>query len=258
MTAPLSNDIDRDVVTRSLANCCRYWLNYGIEISHDDGVALHRSGIDFPLLNGVFRVDDPDPQTISDARSQLAGKASAWWVGPDSHPSTLEVLLQCGGTLQGSMPVYIRPLDELPTLTVPDGVSIDEIAGAAALDEWVACMAPSMGIPPGELERMKHAEHSRLDRPGQYRRFAARLDGRMIGTSAMFEAEGVAGIYTCSTAEPFRRQGIGAALTVAAARAAPEHGLDHATLQATPLGEPVYRRLGFRKVADYSCVMFAG
>lgn len=245
-----------NLLNSCLANCTRYWLGYGLEIRQESGVSLHRSGVDFPLLNGVLRVDDPRPEQIAAARLKLAGIASTWWVGPDSHPSTLEALLGCGGTLQGSMPVYVRSLGDLPEMTAPEGVSIDEIKGGAALDEWVECCSPSMGVPNGQVGRMKLVERGRSDHQGCYRRFAARLDGRIVGTSAMLSSDGVAGVYLCSTSQNFRSRGIGAALTAAAARAGLEHGLDHATLQATPMGEPLYRRLGFWKLAEYRCVMF--
>jgi ribosomal protein S18 acetylase RimI-like enzyme len=58
----------------------------------------------------------------------------------------------------------------------------------------------------------------------------------------------VAGIYAVATDEPMRGRGYGRALTLAAMHAGREMGLDTAVLMASELGQPVYRRIGFREV----------
>jgi ribosomal protein S18 acetylase RimI-like enzyme len=65
------------------------------------------------------------------------------------------------------------------------------------------------------------------------------------GHVAVYVWRGTAGIYDMWVKEPFRRRGIGRALTLAACRRARERGCTHATLNATPMGARVYRRVGF-------------
>lgn len=65
-----------------------------------------------------------------------------------------------------------------------------------------------------------------------------------------FAGAPVGGIYATSVLETARRQGIGTALTVAACRRARELGCRHVVLNATPLGQPVYRRSGFRLLGE--------
>jgi GNAT superfamily N-acetyltransferase len=88
------------------------------------------------------------------------------------------------------------------------------------------------------------------DRPHRRRiwRFAAWLDGGVVGHSAVFVTTGrlgVAGIYDCGVVPVARNQGVGKAVTAAACRHAQDMGCHHALLNATGMGEPVYRRLGF-------------
>ena len=66
-----------------------------------------------------------------------------------------------------------------------------------------------------------------------------------MATSASFYAAGVAGIYCVSTVERARRQGIGAAVTLAALREARDLGFTIGVLTSSEMGYPVYRRLGF-------------
>ncbi|MFI5689336.1 GNAT family N-acetyltransferase [Streptomyces sp. NPDC051636] len=70
------------------------------------------------------------------------------------------------------------------------------------------------------LERGPHVEEERTD-AASIIRIAVRLDGQAVGT-APHGAHGVAGVYTVSTAETQRCQGIGAVLTAAALQAGRE------------------------------------
>jgi GNAT superfamily N-acetyltransferase len=79
-----------------------------------------------------------------------------------------------------------------------------------------------------------------------------KADGRLVvpgaGGVSVYPWRGVAGIYDMGVEPSRRRQGIGYALTLAACRLARDAGCTHATLNATPMGEPVYRRVGFERI----------
>jgi predicted N-acetyltransferase YhbS len=70
--------------------------------------------------------------------------------------------------------------------------------------------------------------------------------------STLFLGAGAAGIYFVSVHPHVRRLGIGAALTLAPLRAARELGYRIGVLDASPLGEPVHRRLGFTTCCQIS------
>jgi predicted GNAT family acetyltransferase len=55
-----------------------------------------------------------------------------------------------------------------------------------------------------------------------------------------------------ATPEEHRGKGYGAAITTEAVRAGFDAGADLAGLQSSPMGESVYRRIGFRKVETYT------
>jgi GNAT superfamily N-acetyltransferase len=87
-------------------------------------------------------------------------------------------------------------------------------------------------------------------------RLAVVLDDRVVGTTAVITAHGVAGIFLVHVAEEHRRRGIGAALTVAALGCGRRRGMHTAALMASPAGEPLYRRLGFTTSSEYRLFTF--
>ena len=78
------------------------------------------------------------------------------------------------------------------------------------------------------------------------RSYLAVLNGQAVGTSQLFLSAGVAGIYSVTCLPEARRQGVGAAITLAALLEARMMGYRISILQASEQGCNVYRRLGFQ------------
>jgi GNAT superfamily N-acetyltransferase len=77
------------------------------------------------------------------------------------------------------------------------------------------------------------------------------VGGAPIGTACAFltrGSNGIAGIYDVGVLPEYRNHGIGKALTHAVCVWARERGYQTAGLNATPMGEPVYRGLGFQSL----------
>jgi ribosomal protein S18 acetylase RimI-like enzyme len=82
--------------------------------------------------------------------------------------------------------------------------------------------------------------------PAATRLFAAIDDDDVVRATCGCAVFGtVASVMFVNTHPDWRARGIGRAMTVAALRAAAEHGARHACLDATDAGLSIYRRLGF-------------
>jgi ribosomal protein S18 acetylase RimI-like enzyme len=89
-----------------------------------------------------------------------------------------------------------------------------------------------------------------VEAPG-VRAVIASTQGEDAAAAVVYLHEGVATVGWVGTVPRFRRRGLGGIVTAAAANAGFELGADTAFLIASEMGEPVYRRIGFRTVEDY-------
>jgi Acetyltransferase (GNAT) domain len=85
--------------------------------------------------------------------------------------------------------------------------------------------------------------------------FVARVGGEPVSIAMTIVSDGVAGIYWVGSRERARGMGLGRAVTVAATNAGFELGAKIASLQASPMGRPIYTKLGYEKVYDYRLLM---
>ncbi len=232
---------------------------------HDERELLWlTSGIPIKEYSGVARASfDPDraPEDIDQQITRMQAYFSAhqvgmrWIIGPSTRPMNLgERLEQHGFLCQGSAPGMAAQLERLPAeIAVPPRLEITRVANAAQLQEWAAVAGETYGEP-AEIQQARIAVHTAFgfaeDAPLQ--RYLARLDGRPVAMSELFLAAGVAGIYDVATVPRARGQGIGAAITHAPLLAARARGYRVGVLEASPMGQPVYRRLGFEEYCRFA------
>ena len=172
-----------------------------------------------------------------------------WLIGPTSRPTDLaEQLLARGFTHQLDLTPMTRSLvDALPEVDPVPGFTIERVMDSTALSEWIDAERrgfESEGPTADGLAAMRRGMGYWPRVPMHY--FLGRLDGKPVATASLLLAGGIAGIYDVSTVPEARRRGIGAVMTVAALQEARALGYEIAFLQPSEMGEPLYRRLGFR------------
>ncbi|HEY7833746.1 MAG TPA: GNAT family N-acetyltransferase [Ktedonobacterales bacterium] len=171
-----------------------------------------------------------------------------WYVGPSSRPADIgQRLLAHGLAHLGNAPGMAADLDALGAgVPPPEGLVVRRVSNGALLRQWARVAAEGYGEPE-PVVRARIAVHTALGfaRDAPLQRFVALLDGEPVAMSELFLGAGVAGVYDVATVKHARRRGAGSAVTRAALRAARTRGYHVAVLDASPMGEPVYRRLGF-------------
>ncbi|WP_406485825.1 GNAT family N-acetyltransferase [Streptomyces phaeochromogenes] len=237
------------LMTSVFANFRQYLLGWGTERWPADGVDRFRSGLAAPQFNGVVRL--LSPSAVGAVRRELTGVPWWWWVGPDSPENTAGLLRRHGGRQVASLPVMVRSLAP-PTgpQEAHAGLRVERVRDAERLAELVGTYRTSMGVGP-ELQAGMVRIESRREDNADIVRLAAVLEERVVGTTVVIAAHGVAGIFLVHVSEAHRRRGVGAALTAAALRVGRERGMGAAALVASPAGEALYRRFGFTPVWAY-------
>jgi len=81
--------------------------------------------------------------------------------------------------------------------------------------------------------------------------FLGYVEGKPAAGAALYMTHGVAGVGWVGTLPEHRKRGYAEALTWAVVRAGFGRGASFANLQASPMGRPVYERMGFRTITEY-------
>ena len=118
----------------------------------------------------------------------------------------------------------------------------------AEWDEFVSVTADGFEMPLPMVEQVYRT--TLLGDPG-VRAFLGRVEGRAASTAVSVRTERTIGIYSVCTAPSFRGRGIGTAMTWHLMSDA-DPGWTVAVLQASAMGRPIYERMGFRLVREFT------
>jgi len=80
----------------------------------------------------------------------------------------------------------------------------------------------------------------------------AYLDGTPAAAAQTILSHGIAGVYWVGTIEEARGRGLGEAVTRAVTNEAFDRGATANSLQASVMGEPIYRRMGYEEIYRYT------
>jgi GNAT superfamily N-acetyltransferase len=198
----------------------------------------------FPFLNAavlrrpVLTRDDPVLDEI--AAFFTPGDEPAPFLVLSTTP--MSSLAERGWELMGHPPLMLRPAGPAGPPR-PDRLEIVEVRDPEALHAFDRTMIEAFPVP--ELIGRRAFTDATLDMPG-WTMWLGMVDGEPVATAAAHVAHGMVDVEWISTLPAHRGRGIGEAVTWAATRAAPELP---AMLIASDMGQPVYARMGYLRVA---------
>ena len=173
-----------------------------------------------------------------------------WSVTPSSQPSDLGARLQARGLqlVPSVLTGMALELAELPDPDPPAGLRIERVTDAAGLETWLRCYINGFGMAAAAARPFLGLYRSfGFDDDSLFRHYVGSLKGEPVASATLFLGAGVASIWHVGTAPAARRQGIGAAMTLASLRDARTMGYRSGVLHASAAGLSVYRKLGFRE-----------
>ena len=210
--------------------------------------------IAFPMCNVAFHTH-LKPEQVDSAIESFVAKGRKrnvplqWCIGHDTQPVNLgERLAAYGFTTRGEgagMAIDLESMNE--NVPPPAGLKIIEVKDNKTLKTW--CHITSIGFSIPEHAEPALVEWFKTDikykQPLKF--YLALLEGKPVATSMYYLGEGVVGIYFVATIPEARNKGIGFAVTQKPLLEGREMGYRVGILQASKMGEPVYRRMGFKE-----------
>ncbi len=221
------------------------------------GWTEHHAGYDvvrlpalpLPDLNCVWADHEIDPGTLASevARIEADGVPAAVMMWAGRTPRTEAAARGIGLTLDDREPgMALAPAD----LAIPRSVDAEVVrVQGSALREAQRVAELGFGVTEGLFAPNYGPSIGSHPGVGYYVAYAG---GRPVSTAVGFTTEDIVCIYAVATPAEHRGKGYGAAVTARAVQDGFATGATLAVLSASPLGEPVYRRLGFREVLRYA------
>ncbi len=181
-------------------------------------------------------------------RFKAAGRPVMWTIFPSTTPDNIDNILKKYGMvhLERNVLMHFDMTGLEENLNFPEDLVIKQVDNIKTLKEWARLNAIGFGLTDG-IKKITVKDHADLlinkSIPGRH--FVAYLDNKPVGTSSVFMANGVAGIYNITTLPEARGRGIGESITKYTMLFGKKSGYVFATLQATIKGRPVYEKIGF-------------
>jgi ribosomal protein S18 acetylase RimI-like enzyme len=229
----------------------------GGTLRESDGVLL-ASGVDgHPLHNYAVRIDAR--RAASDAYAEIDdhfGRLGRGYLivtmnAHDDRPLA-RMAREAGATEIASPPAMFCPAppDERP---FPPEVTLAEVVdegGLAAYRDVSAAAWATYGIPPPVTAQV-FSSLAMVCGP-HLRAVVAYVGGRPASCAMILLSHGIAGVYWVGTHPDARGKGLADACTRRMTRMGFELGARVVTLQASVMGEPIYRKMGYRSIGSYS------
>jgi ribosomal protein S18 acetylase RimI-like enzyme len=222
------------------------------EVVEQDGILLLAGESDFPgaFKNCVARIDPavPPAAVLDRAGNFFARHKRSYTVYVRaSRDADLEQLVrERGYTFRAESPCMKidRPV-VVPAL--PQDIHIESFAEERHIRDATAINAEAyqaLGLPAAETYALFSDPARVLAR--KIVGFVAYRNTQPLATALLIQSPGAAGVYWVGTAPAAERTGLGTLCTALATNAGFSNGAELVTLQASPFGEPVYHRLGYR------------
>lgn len=217
-----------------------------------DGFCRWYNALPHNWFNGVLCPRAAQPEDIAlvdDALGYFGAmgcpEISFWLASGVERPSWDELLLGRGFQYFDGPPAMGMVLDHLPaSLAGIAGFEIRRVTSEDELRQFAWLVNDVYEFPrdcrPQAFDMMRG-----LGLNENNPNYLGWLDGVAVASVSAYYGAGVVGIYNVATLAEARGKGIGSAITLHALQEARALGYQAGTLQASEMGEPIYRRLGF-------------
>ena len=233
------------------------WSGHDGVVEERYGMLLWRTATPFPVvLNAGVRLYPGDAGSALDAADDFFADRGGSYSLILSERDGADDDLAEQATARGFMafdpePEMVRrtPVDERPA---PSGIEVrwvDDVAGVADFVAVSDAAYQSLGLPAGVITATVTAPERLLE--PHLHTVVAYDDNRPVAAAQTLLSHGIAGVFFVGVIPDARGRGLADLVTRAATNRGFSAGAEILSLQATAMGEPVYRKMGWESVYDY-------
>ncbi|HEY7948999.1 MAG TPA: GNAT family N-acetyltransferase [Acidimicrobiales bacterium] len=244
----------------NLIEVSREFTRWGVggAIEESDGVVLFATGSWLPVMcNGAFRADEgaAAAEVVARADTFFGARRRGYTVMVRDLPVDADLRAGCEAA---GLDAFGDPAPEMVCSVPvaenhPDGIDIRRVTTESGVVDFAAvCSAAysTYGMPveaPVQLFGIPH----RMVKARHVIAVVAYADDTPVAAAMSLLSHGIAGLYWVGTVQEARRSGLGRAVTAAVTNASFDHGAAAVTLQASVMGEPIYRAMGYHTLYHY-------
>lgn len=246
-----------ELTHRSLAETMRDITRRSQGVIYEEkGLLLYASGASSPALwNGALRTEPglAAADIVARATEFFGKRRRGFTLHTMDHLDTdIDITMTAAGRAPNSdSPEMV--LETPVALSLPrPGIELQEVKTEAQRADFLKVVAGAFQTL-GVAEETWHAAYPDLRSLAapHIATFVAYVDGAPAAGAMIYLSYRVAEVIHVGTHPAYRRQGLGELITCAVTNAGFERGAQLVSLQATPMGEGVYRRIGYREIARY-------
>jgi len=210
---------------------------------------VNSRNVDWPKC--IFRADfenlNAENEISNIKRLTQEGKApNGWTVGPLTKPNNLGLILEKNGFLnsyqQAGMAVDLKDLKK--QRISENNLAVEIVDDEESLNQWITIVSSVFGIKiDSEL-----IEFLFLEPEAKF--YIGTFEEKSVSALMLYLSSGVAGLHAVSSLQDYRNRGFGLTISKVALIDALKMGYKVGVLQASSLGERIYRKLGFEKYCD--------
>lgn len=230
------------------------------------GVVVALSGLELRLFNQIFVEDDgADPDALADGIAAARARGADFVVSlrrgiDDRWIPLLSTLGLAPDGPEHSVPgMALHPIPaaaggDRPAVRSDRPVANDGrqdirvVTDLAGLEDHIGVVVAGFELPEPIVRSFMSPRM--LELPG-ITVYVGYADDRPVTTGLGIRTGQTIGVYNIATIPEARRRGYGAAMTARVAGDGALAGCETAILQASPMGKPVYERMGYRTVVEY-------
>jgi ribosomal protein S18 acetylase RimI-like enzyme len=209
-----------------------------------------------PYHNGALRLDRsfPAADVLARAAPFFSGRCPGFcvWIAAHADLDLEERALAAGYASLGEGAPRMAIDHPLEPARLPEGISLEEVTDESGRTAYVGVTVKAYA---DELLPADAAEAQLATLPAvcgrRVRAIVARSQGIPVAGAMVLASDGVAGVQLVGTVPGARKRGLGELCTRWAVNAGFELGAAAVVLEASEMGEALYRRLGFREVSRY-------